>query len=708
MKYLDYLNENQLKAVKETEGYVRVIAGPGSGKTKTLVSRYLYLVESGISTDNILCITFTNKAANVMKNRIKTILGDNFNGIIDTFHGYCAKLLRDEIYHINFPKSFTIFDDLDKAKLFKEIYEEYNLKKTEYNYLRMETEILSYKEHNRDEYIEYLLDLDNIKTINCKPYVKSYIDNEKKYKYLDFDDLIFITLYIFDKYEDIKTKYQLKYQYVMVDEFQDITPREFHLLDILSKYYKNLFVVGDLDQMIYSFRGARDYIKQFDTIYKTAKTFYLDINYRSTPEIINLANSLIKHNKSRIDYKMTTLNKNGELPIIYHALTREKEAAFIVDEIKKLVNNNVSLNDIAIIYRSNFLSRFIEDALINEKIKYRIYGGISFYDRKEIKDILSYLRFLIKEDDLSFNRIINEPSRKIGNKKIEFLKDVSIKNNCSLYEALKNNIDNPILKGSKAKEFVELINILKNDIGSKKKLSLILSNIYTFSGYEKMLTLEAKDDKIENIKELFTVIKKLEDREDDLIDPSDYLLNLELSKKEDDLVKEKKEEVKLMTSHISKGQEFKYVFVVGVNEDVFPSIKSTTEQEIEEERRLFYVSITRAKEMVYITESADFNYTYTELSPSRFIYELDKSCYKLMGDLKELSYIQAKIDIMHKRYNEEKENESKYKVGMKVYSPIFKYGEIVNVNENKNTIDVKFDNIETLRTLSFNNNLEII
>lgn len=694
--FLSGLNDAQKEAVINTEGYVRVVAGPGSGKTRTLVNRYGYLISNcGISSDNILCITFTNKAADVMKSRLKKIFGNNFSGYIHTFHGFCARILRDEIFHINYPKSFNILDEQDLESIYKDIYEKLSIDKKEMNYKQFADTIGSYKKFNIESYIEFLTDPLLSKKIDAPNSVVEFLKYQRKNYYLDFNDLIYMCLYIFEKYPDVLKKYQEKFQYVLIDEFQDVTESEFTIAQFISDKHKKLFVVGDPDQMIYSWRGAKDYIYSFDKIYPNCKTIFLNTNYRSTPEIIELSNSLIKHNSERLDKQMKTDNMSFAKPIYYHAKSRDEEANWICSTIKEMISSGESANNIAIIYRTNRNSRFVEEGLLKANISYRIYGSIGFYERKEIKDLISYLRFVINFDDVSFKRIINTPSRQFGNKKIQFLTEKQKENGKSLYENLLLYKNDAIFKGSKVKEFIDLINSVLQIKNSK--VSDILSFLYQKSGYEENLITKADDERIDNVNELLESIKNYEDSNGEKLTLLQYIENITLvanSDKDDDSI----DKVKMMTVHISKGQEFKYVFVCALNENNFPISRATTQKQMEEERRLAYVAFTRAEKQLYLSDAEGFDYaTSGEMTPSRFIFDINPSQIEWIGA--KLSDKQKNIQSISNYTTADIDYQliKNAKIGQRVRHISFGIGTIIEIDLSKNGLNIKFDQLSTNR-----------
>lgn len=443
-KFFSGLNENQINAIKNTEGFVRIIAGAGSGKTKVLVNRYAYIVETlGINPSNILCVTFTNRAAKEMKSRIQKILTiQPVNDFICTFHGFCVRILREEIYKINYPNSFSIIDTEDQKQILREVYENIGIKSSEITFKQSIRYIHKYKICN--PYVEkYIINSDSInyninENLESKIIVE-YIRLQKKIYALDFDDLMYFVLYIFYNDHNILKKWQSRLHYIMVDETQDNNRDQWIFVDLLSNINKNLFIVGDPDQSIYEWRGARpEKLVNFNENHLPCETIVLNQNYRSTEKILNIANSLIVNNKVRISKDMYTANKIKSNVIHFHAKTEQEESGWVTNKIKNKLTAGYSLNDFAILYRANFISRAFEQALIESEIPYVIYGGIRFFERKEIKDALAYLKIIGIGDDISFLRVINKPSRKLGKVYIDKIKKLAELDGLSLYETVKN------------------------------------------------------------------------------------------------------------------------------------------------------------------------------------------------------------------------------------------------------------------------------
>lgn len=423
-----FLNAEQKNAVISTEGYVRVIAGAGSGKTRALTYRFAYIVEVlGISPDRIMSVTFTNKAAGVMKKRIRHLIGDQDTAFINTFHGFCVRVLREDIHNLNYPKQFIIMDVEDQKSLLAEIYNELKLTIRDFTYKNVLDEISVFKKGNG--YVEYTTNpdiniLSDLAKNNEHPMILKiiyrYLLLQKKNYALDFDDLIQYVLYLYNKNSEVLSKWQNRLEYIQVDEFQDVNAIQFRLVTLLSEVHKNLFVVGDPDQTIYSWRGAKiEYLIDFDKRFSNVKTVIMNINYRSSPEIIDVSNSLIKHNSIRIEKNLIPIHSNSIKVLHYHAKNSQEEAEWIAKKIKFL---DVNLSQIVILYRAHYISRAIEEAFLKFELNYIVHSGISFYQRQEIKDVLSYLRLIVLGDDLSFIRVINTPRRGIGIKRLDIIK----------------------------------------------------------------------------------------------------------------------------------------------------------------------------------------------------------------------------------------------------------------------------------------------
>lgn len=636
---LNGLNEEQTEAVKATEGYVRVVAGAGSGKTKVLTNRYVYIAKAlGVSPEHILSVTFTNKAAKEMKKRIQHFMPDEDGGWILTFHGACHKILKYDIQHLNYPSNFMIMDEEDQKTLLKKIYDENGLTIKNRNFKTCLDAIAVYKSKN--EYVPFMTDPENKqelgglgkadKKTSIDFVIKEYLTLQRKNFYLDFDDLVFFVLYLLRTNDEICEKWQRHFEYIQVDEFQDVDKCEYELVRILSNANRNLFVVGDPDQTIYSWRGADiKLFVDFDKVFPNVKTVILDKNYRSTPEILQVSNSLISRNTGRIKKQLKAVKNAGEKTLYFHAQTKQEESLWIADKITELLQKGVSLSDIAVLYRSNYMSRAIEEAFVKKHIPYVIYSGIEFYKRREIKDILSYLRMLVFEDDLSFLRILNNPPRGIGKKREELIKQVAEANGISLYKAFVSLAEYPIFASTQAGELIALLDEAKAK-AKQKNISDLLDFMLKQSGYEKMLMLNGDQDRLDNMNELKYAIEEYVNSAGEEVTLEEYLNDVSLISNSD--AQDKSDSVKMMTVHTAKGLEFPYVFVCSLNEGLFPSQKIKSRDEMEEERRVAYVAFTRAEKKLFLSDSDGFDPQLKgRLMPSRFIFDIDENLFERTG-----------------------------------------------------------------------------
>lgn len=706
-KILENLNEKQLEAVKTTEGYVRVIAGAGSGKTKALTSRYAYIVEGlGISSSNILCVTFTNKAAQEMKNRVKKLIGQNLDlSYIATYHGFCVRVLREDIHKIQYPKSFVIMDVEDQKTLLRQIFSELDFSSKDLTFKHALRSISELK-GKYENYIEYILEnkeIDFGEDLLVVKIFKMYLFKQKKNFALDFDDLINFTFYIFDNYEDILLKWQKRLHYIQVDEMQDTSKKQYELIAALSNYHKNLFVVGDPDQTIYEWRGAKpEILVGFDKVFPNSQTIIMNQNYRSTPEILNLANQIIKKNQIRVDKDLFTKNPNGIEVVHFHAKTDIEESQWIVNEIEVIrENKNAKLTDIAILYRAHHVSRNIEQALIKENIPYTVFGGIRFFERKEIKDVLSYLRLIALGDDMSFLRIINYPKRGLGKKYIELIVQKANTSNKTLFDTLSDNIEDKSFNKKGSKEFIELINGFKENINTML-LSDFVKHLLDKTEISKEIRADGDEERLENIQELINSIIFLEKENDEKLELIDYLQEIALYTNKD-VIEENDGRVNLMTIHTAKGLEYPYVFLCGFSDGILPSsmsIKERRKRAIEEERRLTYVAITRAEKSFYITEAEGFNYyTGEKRYPSRFLFDIEENMYVQKGEINELHFREAKHHMVYE--NSKLEEIIIFEVGDLVNHPIWNLGEIINVNNEKGEYTIYFIENQTTKPINF-------
>ncbi|WP_327018839.1 ATP-dependent helicase [Croceibacter atlanticus] len=702
-KLKENLNEQQLEAVTETEGFVRVIAGAGSGKTKALTQRYAYIVEAlGINSSNILCVTFTNKAAQEMRKRVKRLVGENSDlSYITTYHGFCVRVLREDINKIKYPKNFIIMDVEDQKTVLRQVYNELGLTSKVFTF----KQVLRYisKQKTSQEYLQYILESKKKETDNEieKVFIR-YLEKQQRNFALDFDDLLNFALYIFVNNPDVLEKWQKRLHYIQVDETQDSSQKQFMLIEMLSQFHKNLFVVGDPDQTIYEWRGAKpEILVDFDKQFIDSKTIIMNQNYRSTPNILSLGNHIIKNNKIRVDKDMFTQNPEGVEVVHFHGENDYEEGLWVANEIKRLVNDeNCKYSDFAILYRANHISRSIEQSLIRENIPYSVFGGIRFFERKEIKDVLAYLRLIEFEDDFSFLRVVNTPSRGLGKKFIENVAKIAEKESISLYSALQQNINQKELSRKGAIDFIELIEKYK-----KSKADLIISDlvkeIMDESGLSAYYRTDGDTDRLDNIKELQNSIILLETQDEEPINLTEYLQEIALYT-DMDIEDDRNDRVKLMTIHTSKGLEFPYVFLCGFTEGVLPSAMSIKERRakaIEEERRLTYVAITRAEKAFYMTESEGFNFsTGLNKYPSRFLFEISDNYFVRKGELSQEIINEAKEQL---KFDSSRQLiQKKFDVGDLVNHLIWKQGKVIEVNEEKGEYQIEF--VETGKTKPIN------
>ncbi len=713
---LDKLNSSQKEAVTTTEGYVRVIAGAGSGKTRTLTHRFAYLVnEVGIPAGNILCVTFTNKAANEMRQRIHMLTGDRDTGYINTFHGFCANVLKEESFVFNYPKSFLVLDNSDIDSMLSVIYEERNLSLRDMTFSKARDMIEMLKLFERPDYYIDMFDmsLETLKekydsAITPKDIIfYGYLYQEKKCFGLDYNDLIIFTLYTFKVSEESRIKWQKRLMYIMIDEFQDIDKPQYDLMEVLSDYHKNLFVVGDPDQTIYTWRGADiHYLLDFDKKFKGTKTVMMNDNYRSVKSIIDVANSLIKKNKYREEKNLVSVRGEGDNTAAYFAKNADDEADFIAEKITELKEkNNENYKDMTILFRSHFLTRSLENALFTKQIPYVIYSGVQFYDRVEIKVALSYLRMLVSADDLAFKRVINTPKRNMGERRIKFLEEVSENSGTTLFNALKANIDNPVFKGTKAVEFLDLIDKLSENLETKS-ISELLTKVLELSGYEEVLRTEGAQERLDNLAELKQSVYDYEVTCGEETNLDSYLKHIALYTNTD--LEDTKDRVKLMTIHAAKGLEFKNVFICGLNEGIFPSKKIHTQVAMEEERRLAFVAITRAKDKLFLTEAMGRNFDGSPRFPSRFLFDIEKQYLEYINEPNDALIKETKeyVELSDKLLIKDKSD--LFPEGSRVKHMILGEGTIVSIDQEMQAYVIKFDSSETERMIAFKVSLELI
>lgn len=711
---LQGLNASQLEAVTSTEGFIRVIAGAGSGKTRALARRFAYLVnEIGILPGNILCVTFTNKSSNEMRQRIHNLTGDNDTGYISTFHSFCVSVLQEDSHALQYPKSFLVLDNSDIDSMLKIIYEGRGLTLRNMTFSKARDMIEIRKLIKEPKYYLDMLNM-SLDTLRQKYLTATepsdiifygYLYQEKKCFGLDYNDLIKFTLYIFEQNEAVKIKWQQRLEYIMIDEFQDIDELQYKLMSVLCGYHKNLFIVGDPDQTIYTWRGANvRYLLDFDKIFPSVKTIMMMQNYRSTPQIVSVVNDLIDKNKFRIKKNLMPTIADGRKVICHHADTSEREAMWIAEQIQALHGEGTSYREITVLYRAHYITRIVEEVFLREKIPYAIYSGVQFFNRMEIKDALAYLRLIAYKDDLAFLRVVNVPKRNLGERRIKFLQEYAVKHQCSLYIALETNLDNEIFKGTKAAQFVALIENFAANY-AERQISELLAAILNESGYEKMLRTEGSQERLDNLAELKQSVYEYETSCGEESTLEHYLSHVALFTNND--AADNSDKVKLMTVHSAKGLEFPYVFLCAMNEGVFPSKKTDTIQKMEEERRLAFVAMTRAQKGLYLSEAEGRNFDGSPRYPSRFLLDIEPALLDYTQKPQE-GLIRETKDylVINERYLADEENQSSLAVGQRVKHSIFGSGTVVDVDLIKAAHLVKFDNIDTPRSISFRAKLE--
>lgn len=729
---LEDLNEEQRQAVTTTEGYVRVIAGAGSGKTRALTYRFAYLVnEIGILPSHILCVTFTNKAAAEMRKRIRELTGDNDTGYVSTFHGFCVSVLQEDSNAVSYPKSFLVLDNSDINAMLQIIYEERGLTLRQMTFSNARDMIEIRKLFKEPHYYEDLITM-SLEQIHQKYLAATkpddiifygYLYQEKKCFGLDYNDLLKFVLYIFQTNEAIRQKWQERLEYIMIDEFQDIDMIQYEMMKALCPYHNNLFVVGDPDQTIYTWRGADiRYLLEFDKKFPGVRTIMMNRNYRSTSEILAAANSLIGKNKGRIkkdlvkgeslplaptaDAFSATPSPRGaapktpaSLPTYYHAASAEDEAEYIYKKIRELTALGYDLGDISILYRAHYISRAIEEVFQREKLPYTLNSGLPFFDRAEIKDALSYLRMVAYKDDLSFLRTVNQPKRNVGERRIKALKEYVEQNGGSLYEALKVLVSDPLFANTTAQNYIDLIERFATTYHGRQ-ISEVFSHIMNQSGYELALRTEGSQERLDNLAELKQSIYEYETSCGEECTLENYLAHAALYTNAD--IATTKNAIRLMTVHTAKGLEFPVVFIAGLNENTFPSKKTDTLEAMEEERRLAFVAVTRAQKLLYLTEAEGFSQVSGSRYPSRFIFDIERSLLKYEVELPQQLIAKTKLYVQESETKLQKKSElAGLAKGDTVEHGILGRGIVLEIDETAGTYTVQFEKTATPRKMSF-------
>jgi len=726
---LDKLNERQKEAVLATEGPVLVLAGAGSGKTTVLVNRIAYMIsEKHIRPWNILAITFTNKAAREMKDRIERLLGDTAKDMwIGTFHSVCVRILRSCIDLLGYSRDFVIYDTADTKTVMKECLRELDIDEKSFPVRNVLSIISNAKNDLMDAAtFENVYKSDYRMSIIAKIYYR-YQTKLRKNNAVDFDDIILNTVKILSENPDVLSKYQDKFQYILVDEYQDTNNSQYLLINLLAQANRNLCVVGDDDQSIYKFRGANiGNILNFEDDYSDVQKITLDQNYRSTQNILDAANSVISNNKGRMGKSLWTSNGDGNKVFVYTGTNEYDEARYIARQIKKHFDEQGSFSDCAILYRTNAQSRVIEEMLMRESVPYKVLSGLRFYDRKEIKDIIAYLRVVYNpNDDVSLARIINEPKRKIGNATLEKARNIAREKETSLYDVISHADDYPEFKTA-IKKLLGFSEIIQSLIKLKDTVTIeeLTGRILNDTGYMPTLVMEDTTEsktRIENLGEFISVITEFEKNEETGNTLGEFLENISLVS-DIDGYDENEDSAVLMTIHSAKGLEFPIVFLSGLEEGLFPGMRSMeSDDDIEEERRLCYVAITRAKEQLYITKtiSRTIHGKTMPTTASRFFKEIpveyleDKTTLqpkvaKVMQDLGVRNAAAPKKEVyMTKGFGSSVKSSgstdySKFKAGDTVEHRTFGRGEILKATPcgNDCILEIQFESIGFKRLMA--------
>ena len=709
MNEMDFqLNAEQLEAVTTTEGFVRVIAGAGSGKTRALTHRFAFLVnELGILPQNILCVTFTNKAANEMRQRIHNLIGDQDTGYINTFHGFCVSVLQEDSYAVQYPKSFLVADNSDIDAMLSIIYEERGLTLRDKTFSDARDMIEIQKLFKKPEYYLDMISMSPealhekylAATATDDVIFYGYLWQEKKCFALDYNDLIKFTLYIFSENAEICLKWQQRLEYIMIDDFQDIDALQYQLMEVLCDYHKNLFIVGDPDQTIYTWRGANvKYLLEFDQNFPAVKTILMMRNYRSTPQILAAANSLIGKNSKRIKKELLPVLPDGQKVVFSFARSAEAEAEWIAGRIQALHSQGVPYRSCTILYRAHYVTRSVEEVLLKEKLPYRIFSGVPFFGRAEIKDALSYLRMVLLQDDLSFRRIANTPKRNLGKRRMEFLEAYAAANGCTLYTALRKTLEDDIFKGTKAAAFVHLIDGFSENYEGLP-VSDLLTKLLSASGYEEMLRTEGSQERLDNLAELKQSIYDFETSCGEEATLPHYLTHVAFFTNSE--ADDGSDRIRLMTVHAAKGLEFENVFLCGMNEGIFPSRRTRDLNGMEEERRLAFVALTRAEKTLCLSCAEGRNTDGSPRYPSRFVLDIDKHLLDCVTELPDTLIQDAREYIRStERYLPDDLVSVLFAPGTRVQHSYLGAGTILDSDAGKAAYLVQFDALPTPRSIS--------
>ena len=705
------LDPEQLSAGTATEGFVRVVAGAGSGKTRALARRFAWLVRDlGILPGNILCATFTNKAAVEMRERIHALVGDSDTGYVNTFHGFCVGVLREDSRVIRYPKSFVVLDNADIDDILKEIYAERGLTLRDRTFAAARDRFEFRKCLEEPGYAADVVQL-STEALKAKYDAASELDDILFYGYLwkakkcfalDYNDLILFSLLSFDLDPAVRRKWQERLEYVMVDEFQDIDPLQWKLLKVLVAHHRNLFVVGDPDQTIYSWRGADvRFLLDFDKAFPDTRTVVMNRNYRSTPQIVAVANSLVSKNRNRIPKDLVAQRGPGPRVVAHLAPSPEKEAKWIADRIETSRAAGGALRDWAVLYRAHYVTRPIEEEFVRRGIPYAIYSGVPFFARREVKDALAYMRLAVWRDDLSFSRVANVPRRNIGEKRMAFLRTEAARSGRTLFETLLENLDDPLFAGTGARAFADLVLSLGESVGSRRASDL-LSEALDRSGYERMLRTEGAQDRLDNLAELKQSVHDYEAGCGEEATPEDYLSRVALfsNRDADDAAADR---VRLMTVHAAKGLEFPRVALCSLSEGVFPTRRARTSAAMEEERRLCFVAITRARDELCLSQAGGSDFEGTPRVVSRFLLDIDPALLQFSPKPAEglLARSRERLSSLADAAAGAATARGRHAPGERVRHAIFGPGTVLARDDEKGAWVVQFDSLSTPRSIAF-------
>lgn len=709
------LNAAQREAVEATEGYVRVIAGAGSGKTRALAERFAYLVNDlGIMPGTILCATFTNKAANEMRRRIRRLTGDSDTGYINTFHGFCVSVLQEDCHAVQYPKSFLVLDNADVDAMLQVVYEERGLTLRDMTFSKARDMIEIMKLKERPDYYRDMLamPLEGLRqkyldaTDASDIIFYGYLYQEKKCFGLDYNDLIVFVLYLFEQNPDIRSKWQKRLEYIMVDEFQDIDGLQHELMEVLAGYHKNLFVVGDPDQTIYTWRGADvRYLLDFDRTFPGTRTVMMLENYRSAPRVVAVANSLIEKNRERMPKRLVAARAAHGPTVWHHAKSSSDEAAWIAQGVLALHGEGVAYRDMAVLYRAHYASRPVEEALLRTEVPHAVYSGVPFFGRREIKDALSYLRLVAYQDDLDFARVANVPKRNLGQRRMAFLREKADEWGCSLLEALARSADDELFKRTKARQLLQLVDRFRSSYEGRP-VSEVLAAVLSESGYERALRTEGSQERLDNLAELKQSIYEFESTCGEEVTLEHYLAHVALLTNAD-AMDDAQDKVRLMSVHAAKGLEFAHVFLCSMSEGVLPSRKTSTPQSMEEERRLAFVAMTRARDGLYLTEAEGRSHEGAPRYPSRFLLDIDPAALEFSNKPDERRIEDARAAYaLTDRWIADLVRDARFSAGDRVAHAVFGVGRVAAVDTEKRAYEVEFDGVDTPRTISFKAKLE--